>query len=421
MSDPIRITDLAAPQRTPEQIEARTLAESFPVEFDQVALLDEARRATGLDDFGPMDFTERLDLLCHAVDEDTGLHAAGRAGLYFQFLRYAKTRLRIRDVLTRHPEIEDEVIDRPLIVAGLPRSGTTHLLNLLAADRRFRSLPYWESCEPVATPGEDPTVPGEDPRYTRCRLGWEQTDRLLPLLKAMHAMTPDHVHEELELMAPDFASYNFEWLFSAPSWRDHYLSTDQTPHYDYLKSVLKLLQWQDRMRGEPPKRWVLKCPQHLEQLPVLMRTFGDATVALTHRDPTSVIASASTMLCYGDRIRRIEPDPVGVAAYWSDRAELLLSRCVADRDVVPASQSIDVGFSEFMADDMATVERIHAIADVDTTDTAREDLSEYAAANQRGSHGRIAYDLAADFGLDRDVLRERFSDYMVRFDVKAER
>ena len=90
MNQTIRITDLATPERTPEQIEARRLAEQFPVVFEPQSILEEAQRRTGLDDFGPMDFTARLDLLCRAVDADVGLHAAGRAGLYFQFLRYAQ-------------------------------------------------------------------------------------------------------------------------------------------------------------------------------------------------------------------------------------------------------------------------------------------------------------------------------------------
>lgn len=420
MTETIRITDLADPRRTPAQVAARELAEALTVRFVPDEILESARSRSGLSDFGPMDFVERLTILCDAVDADTGLHAAGRAGLYFQFIRYAETRLRIRDALTRHPEIHDEVIDRPVIVAGLPRSGTTHLLNLMAADRRFRSLPYWESCEPVPIPGEAQTVPGEDPRYTRCRQGWEQTDELMPLLKAMHAMSPDHIHEELELMSADFASYNFEWLFNAPKWRDYYLATDQTPHYSYMATALKLLQFQDHRRGEPPRRWVLKCPQHLEQLPVLMATFPDATVAITHRDPTSVIASASTMMSYGDRMRRIKTDPPATAAYWADRADVLLSRCTRDRDIVPDDQSVDVLFHEFMEDDVAMVERIYATAGINMTERARRDLEDYMSAHPRGEHGRIAYDLSADFDIDRDELRRRFSSYMERFDVRPE-
>ncbi len=416
----IRITDLADPGLTTEQIEMRDLAERFPVVFSVEGILAAARDRTGLDDFGPDDFLERLAVLCIAVDEDTSLAASGRAGVYFDFVRYASNRLLIQDVLRRHAEIRDVAIVAPIVVAGLPRSGTTHLLNLLAADRRFRSLPYWESCEPVARPGENPTVDGEDPRYTRSRESWEQTDRLLPLLEAMHAMTPDHVHEELELMGPDFASYNFEWRFHAPRWRDHYLTHDQTPHYEYMKTVLKILQWQDAQRGLPEKRWVLKCPQHMEQLPVLHATFPDATVVITHRDPTAVIASASTMTSYGDRMRCTRPDPVRTAHYWADRVETLLRSCGRDRDLLPAARSLDVRFDDFMADDLGTVDRIYALAGVEMTPTARDRLAEYVTENPRGRHGRIVYDMQEDFGIDRAALRERFRFYMDRFGVPGE-
>ena len=420
MSRPIRIDDLAEPVLTEQQITLRELAEQFPVTFSVDAILDAARQRTGLDDFGAEDFVERLEVLCTAVDEDTSLAASGRAGVHADFVRYASNRLLIHDLLLRHPEIHDERITAPIVVAGLPRSGTTHLLNLMAADRRFRSLPYWESCEPVRSRDDEPSVAGEDPRFTRCREAWELTDRLMPLLKAMHPMTPEHIHEELELMGPDFASYNFEWRFHAPRWRDHYLGHDQTPHYEYMKTVLKILQWQDAQQGLGERRWVLKCPQHMEQLPVLHTTFPDATVVITHRDPTSVIASASTMTSYGDRMRCTTPDPMRTAHYWSDRVETLLRSCVRDRDVLPTHRALDVRFHEFMADDVGTVEQIYATAEVPMTTAARAELAAYMDEHPRGRHGRIEYDMASDFGLDRVQLRKRFQAYMERFGVQEE-
>ena len=109
-------------------------------------------------------------------------------------------------------------------------------------------------------------------------------------------------------MGPDFASYNFEWLSLSPRWRDHYYATDQTPHYEYMKTVLKLLQWRRRMHGDTRARWVLKCPQHIEQLPVLNRVFPDAAVIFTHRDPVAVIQSTVTMQAYSQRIGRKRVD-----------------------------------------------------------------------------------------------------------------
>ena len=110
----------------------------------------------------------------------------------------------------------------------------------------------------------------------------EMMQQTLPNIAAMHPMNPNHIHEELELMGPDFASYNFEWLCQCPRWRDHYYASDQTPHYEYMKTVLKILTWQDGDDGSNT-RWVLKCPQHPEQLTVLHKVFPDATIAVTHR------------------------------------------------------------------------------------------------------------------------------------------
>jgi len=411
----IRIDDLAHPVLSPIQSLAKEGAGKIPVSFDVEAILEQARRETGLAHFGRDDFQERLSVWLLAVEEDTELGAVGRVGVFRDIVRYAKNRLRFEDLLARHPEILDESITRPIIIAGLPRSGTTHLLNLIAADTRLRSLPYWESIEPIPIPGEAAGKDGGDPRLARCREHYAQQDMVMPLLKNMHDMAPEHVHEEIELQCLDFSSYELEWTATVPRWRDYYLGQDQRPSYAYMKNVLKALQW---LRG--PRRWILKSPQHMEQLGPLIDTFPDATVAITHRDPVSVIASAVTMLCYGDRVRRTRVDPPAVAAYWIDRVEKLLRACVRDRDLIAPAHSLDVRFHEFMADDIATVERIYALADLEMTTNARRELDAYMAANPRGKHGRILYDLRADFGVERDALRERFQFYIDRFGVRVE-
>lgn len=413
--DDIRITDLIAPQLNEAQQAAIAFGESLDLRLSETDILTQAMRRTGLSDFGPDDFRERLRLLVDEWGSDPDLTGIGRLGLQRHLVRYACNRLLIRDLLGKHPEILDLEIDRPIIVVGLPRTGTTHLLNLMAADRRFRSLPLWESYEPVPLTGETVSADGIDPRYRRCADDWDRARMMVPLLEAMHPMNPDHIHEELELMTPEFASYNFEWLAVSPRWRDHYFATDQTPHYEYMKSVLKILQW---LRG--PERWVLKCPQHLEQLPVLRRVFPDAVVAVTHRDPVAVIQSTVTMLAYGQRMSRRKIDPLGLIDYWTDRVEHLLRACVRDRDVLPASQSIDVPFHEFMEDDLAMVARIYERAGVEMSATARADLKSFMAEHPRGKVGQVIYDLEGDFGVRPEQLRQRFGFYFERFPVRIE-
>jgi hypothetical protein len=216
-------------------------------------------------------------------------------------------------------------------------------------------------------------------------------------------------------MEPDFGSYQLEWLCRPPRWRDYYLGLDAHPRYAFLKRALQTLTW---LRG--PRRWVLKSPQHLEQLVALSDTFPDATIAITHRDPVSVIRSAITMLGYGDRMRRRELDLPGLAAYWIDRVERLLRACVRDRDKLPAERSLDVPFHEFMADDVAMVERIYAKAGLELTPRARAELDTFMTEHARGKHGQVVYDLERDFGLDPDRVRERFAFYFERFPVRPE-
>jgi hypothetical protein len=415
MATKISIDDLCQPRLTAAQQQAIAAAEANPVELTHDAVLAAARAATGLSDFGPEDFHERLHRLIDEWNGDTRAHAIKRAMLLGYAIRYATNRLLIEDILKRHPEIHDEPIERPILVAGLPRSGTTHLLNLLGADSRLRSTPLWETYQPVPNPRDPATPDGTDPRYARCAATWEAQLAANPLSAAMHAMEPDHFHEDVELMGPDFAGYNFEWLARAPKWRDYYLSTDQTPHYEYMKTVLKILQWQDVQAGGKRKRWVTKCPQHLEQLPVLRAVFPDATVAITYRDPVEVIQSAITMIAYGERMSYPTIDTQGLLDYWTDRVERLLRACVRDRHVWPAAQSVDVPFDTFMADDMAVVREVRAKAGLPETEAANREVRDFIESHPRGKYGQIVYNLQRDFGIAPEALRKRFAFYFDAF------
>jgi hypothetical protein len=400
---------------TPAQRAALEFGERTPVSLTLDSVLGAAVERTGLDDFGPGDFRERLALWLSEMDEDRERTGLGRASLWNDSVRCAANRLRIRALLNEHPEILRVAIERPIIVVGLPRSGTTHLVNLIAADARLRSLPLWESQEPVPDPREAPGPDGADPRYARSARSWEMMRANVPLLAAMHPMNPDHIHEELELMLPDFSSYNQEWIARAPRWRDYYLAHDQTPHYAYLKTVLQILQWR-----RPRERWVLKSPQHLEQLGPLLATFPDATIVATHRDPVAVVQSAATMLTYGARINYRSPQPEWYLAYWTDRIRRLLEASVRDRALLPSARTIDVLFHEFMADDFATVERIYEVAGLPMTDAARAQIADHLREHPRGKEGQVVYDLRRDFGADPAAVRDRFGFYFERFPVKVE-
>ncbi len=415
MSAPIRIDDLASPVLTPEQQGVLAYTDSLDIDLSADGLHAAAADLAGSSDFGDPEYRRRLGLYLKAVTDDTGLSSLGRLVQRNRVTRLLASRALLNDLLRRHPEIREIVIEAPLIVVGLPRSGTTHLVNLIAADSRRRALPYWESQEPFPRPGEGPGVDGLDPRFVRIVAEHASEQSIAPLTKAMHDRFPAAIEEEVELLDLDFSSYTLEWHARVPGWRDAYADFDQDAHYAYLRTVLQALTF---LRG--PRHWVLKSPQHLEQLGPLMRTFPDATVAFTHRDPVAVLQSAVTMLAYGDRIRRSDVDAPGLADYWATRIERLLTACVRDRELVPAAQSLDVRFDDFMRDDLAVVAQLYATAGVELTGHARRELQAYLDANPRGKHGRVLYDLARDFGADPRMLRERFAFYTDRFSITEE-
>ena len=411
----IRIDDLADPVLNDVQRAGLDYGESRHTELTVDAVCGAATARTGLEDFGPDDFRQRLGVQLAEMDADEERTGLGRMLFFADCARHAANRLRIHDLLARHPEILDVRITKPVIVIGLPRSGTTHLVNLLAADTRFRSLPLWESYEPVPDPDEPVGADGADPRWTRCQQAWEAMQAGAPLVAAMHPMEPDHVHEEIELQASDFSNYNTEWIARAPRWRDYYLAHDQTPHYAYMKTVLQILQWY-----RPRERWVLKSPQHLEQIGPLRATFPDATIVVTHRDPVAVVQSTITMLTYGSRAAYRTPKPEWYRDYWTDRVGRLLDASLRDRHQLPEDRTVDVLFHEYMADEMGTLERVYECAGIELTDQARAEIEAYRSAHPRGKEGQVVYDLRRDFSTTPEEVRSRFSEYLDRFDVRIE-
>lgn len=409
MSETVVLDDLARPRFPAEAAEIRDLmaamAESCPLDVD--ALHRQAGAETGLSDFGPQDYRERLALLVEGYRAIPGLQPAGVVNFHAQLLQMLRNRLLLVDQVTRHPEILETELVPPVVIAGLPRTGTTHLHQLLAAAPTFRTLPYWESMEPVPMPAEVGVEP--DPRRERALQATWFLDLAMPHFKLMHEMTADHVHEEIQLLANDFSSMLFETIGEVPGWREHYRTHDQTPHYAHLRMQLQVLQ---HLRGG--RRWLLKSPQHLEQLPVLERVFPGLSVVVTHRDPVDVVVSMVSMVIYTARMHR-DPVPVeDLAATWVERLGTLLDAVVRDRSAIPAERSLDVRFDDFMADEAGTARRVLELAGEPVTPEVEAGLAGYLAGHERGRLGRIEY-RPADLGLDVDRLRERFAPYAARF------
>lgn len=375
---------------------------------------DALARSGGATDFGPDGWQEPLEVLCASLRGEAGLSAFGTVSMHAQLVQMLTNRLLVEQYLQAHPDALERPVERPIVVAGLPRTGTTHLHNLMSADPALRSLPYWEAVEPLPAPDDPaPGDPAADPtpRVERCAAGLDISSLWIPEMQRMHEMTAWHAHEEIHLLALDCSTMLFDTLAPMPTWRAQYRASDQTGHYRYLHRVLQVLQ---HARGGD--RWVLKSPQHLEQFGPLTTVFPDATVVLTHRDPGDVTVSMATMIAYAARTHLADVDPVAIGAYWTDVLDDLLTACVRDRELLAADRSIDVRFDDFMADEHRVLADVYALAEQPLDDGADAAHRDYLATHQRNRHGAVIYDAAA-LGIDPDDVRRRLSAYRDRFGV----
>ena len=416
MTEPVRIHDLADPELPEWFVELHdTMGIGPDRPLDPAELRAEAVRREGLDDFGDPWFVDPFETLVASVEADGRLSPMGRFQTRELVVGLLTTRLRLARLLDRHPEILDIPVEAPVVVLGLPRTGTSHLLDLLSADPRFRYLPYWESLEPIAPGDGRPPTDEPDPRVERTELALTMINTAMPLFPAMHEMSTHGAHEEIQLLAVDFSTMLFEASYEVASYARWYRRSDQTHAYRTMKVLLQVLQFL-RPAGT---RWLLKSPQHLEQLGPLLTVFPDARIVQTHRDPVAVTASMTTMAAYTRRTNYEHVDPHAVGATWSERIEAMLLAAMRDRHLVPADQVMDVRFDEYMADQMAVLHRVYRLAGVDLTDDAARLLRKAIDDRPRGRHGRVAYHLE-DVGIDAAERRAALRPYQERFDVPDE-
>lgn len=378
--------------------------------FDSGALLAAAREKTGLDDFGDLSFRTALEVLCLSAEQDLDLNPVGRRNLHGQILDHLCQRLRFIDLWKRKPEILDEPIDRPLFIVGLPRSGTTFLQQLLAQDTTFRVTPFWEELHPL--PDHDAAIrpPDDTPLIERGEKNVEGLRQHAPGLLAMHQLAADQPEEEIYLLAPGFSSMVYEWVYILPSYAEWYAQQDHTEGYRFFKRVLQTLQW---LRGG--ERWLLKAPQHMEQLKPLLTVFPDGTFIETLRDPVTAAISNASLSGYGQRIRTDHPNPHAAGHSSAAIVERLVTGLLRDHpDDDP--RFVLAPFDKLMADPIATVRDVYRAAGMTLGEDVLDKMHNFIAANRASRHSANEY-TAADFDIDVPALRARLAGYYQRFGI----
>lgn len=380
--------------------------------LDLDALLSEAsNRAGGLADFGDARFRPAAEALLRAMNCEAGLSQAGAHIWRRRIVEMLRNRLVMEDYYRRYPEIGLEEIGGPIVIVGLPRTGTTLLQRVLGCDRRFYPMLTWESRYP--TPTAEPGAPGPDPRIAVVQAEVEAMLRANPALLAIHPMSATEPDEEGMLMEHSFQSF-FDAYADIPSYTDWLWSHDQTMAYEYLGRMLRFIQWQKRKRGEAAGDWVLKTPHHLRQIDALFKVFPGTRVIQTHRDPLQTIPSIASFTYNLWKVYMEQPDPVRAGRQWSAIFARGVRETMKFRDAKPAAGFHDVWFADTLARPLEVVRGIYDYLGIGFPAGTREKMQAYLEANQREKRPLHEYALG-HYGLSEEQIKTDFADYRARY------
>lgn len=391
------------------------------VPLDEQSLLAAARRNTGLDDFGDDDWVEPFRVLIKSLDEEAALSPIGRVMTRGEILMYLEGRLRIEDAYRRHPEIADEPIVNPLLIVGQGRSGTTYLYELMSMDPDNRAPQTWEWLFPLLPESDDLEFESRMRQIADRRITlW---NRVTPEFEACHRFIGEQPCETIYTQAPSFqCAVSMGTLGQAPSFNAYMAARGMEPGLRYEKRVLQAMQWQARQRGEKPRRWVLKSPDHLRDLPAVLKIYPDLGLVWSHRDPVKALASMVNLIGNMLWIKSDRLLPEGAYDNLTDAGMMAaqMSKPIEwiEAGFIEPERLCNIQYLDLVADPIATLERIYAHFSWTFSERARQVIGDHVAAHPREKRRAQNYSDGERAIIERE--RAVFRAYQEYFKVPSE-
>jgi len=367
------------------------------------ALESAARDAEGLEDFGDPAYREPLARLLAATESEAALHPTGRLVQRARLIGILRNRLRAEAIIAANPEIAARPIVAPIVVTGLPRTGTTLLQRLIAAHPEARAMRTWEGANPA------PFAERRDSRRLRARAAHRVIATLAPDFLACHPIEPGGIDEEIVLIDHSLMSSLPEVMMHVPSYGRWHEAQGQGPAYRLLKRMLQLLDWQ-----RPGARWVLKTPQHLEFVPDLLAVFPDAHVIQVHRAPEVAVASTCSMVAHARGMLSDVIDPAEVGRRTLAKTARLIAQMAVTRAASPAGRFIDVFYDALVGDPVGEARRVARAVDLEWGADVEAAITRQSAMRDHERFGKHVYALA-DFAVSDAEIDEYFGAYRRRF------
>lgn len=399
-----------------QELRSQYAAGAPPVALTEASLIAAARRDTGLDRFGDESFLPGLRVLLQSLETEAHLNPFGRVHAEAEITGSLKNRLWANACFEAHPEILQREIEAPVIIVGPIRSGTTRLQRMLATDSRLQYLKAWEGFNPAPRMGQ--AEMGKTVRCEEVKTFLNFGQELNPGAFAAHPMEAEWADEEILLLNHSFCGLSPSLMFHVPSYNRWLLDHDKTAVYRYMVNLMKLISWS---RGDPEsKRWIMKTPQHMLDLDVLIEAFPDAKLIFTHRDPIKTVASTMS-LAWNFSVQNTDlPCRASVRDTWMDFSEMMARRSMQARASIPITQQLDVYYDEVNCDWRGVMRRIYDFVGIEFTSQAEHGMDIWLAASEsENRHGGHRYSLA-DYGVTDQEIDARMTFLRDRYKIPYE-
>lgn len=373
------------------------------IKLDKNQLIKSARKACGLQDFGPDFWDEPLDMLLHAINTEADLHPIGRFITKKRLENLLCVRLRAEDYFKKYPEILEQELYPVTVILGLQRTGTTKLQRILSTDPDCRALFSWEALNPAPIKGDEHT--GRE-RIKFAKMSEKALKYMSPGFFTIHPVEHLSPEEDVLLLDVSFMSTTAEATMHVPSYAAWLEKTDQSAAYAYNAKLMRLLQWQ-----RPAKRWVLKTPHHLEFPDLIVKHYGDVQFVWTHRDVQEAIPSFLSMVAYARSLFSDAVDAGEVAEHWVRKISFMLERAMAFRTQGNhESLFVDVLFDDLVQDSGNVMTKVYQHRDAVVGEELKKIFADNERKNPRGKYGKHDYRLA-DFGVTNETIHQQTSVY----------
>jgi hypothetical protein len=389
-----------------------------PVNID--ALLDEASARAGLDDFGAKSFIEPLRAIIDSANASPALHPFGKRVLRKRLTSHLMNRLRVESAYRRHPEISSREIRRPVMIIGLPRTGTTHLINLLSRDPAFRFLTHWEALSPAPLPGEGLVMDARIEKRLRKAAAADLwlMNYIAPAVRPMQETRLDGPVECALLLMNEFACPIFDMVYGLDGLMEWLKGYDYRPVTAYHKRQLRLIDAR-RPAGPTKGRWLLKAPVHMHAMRAVLEEYPDVSIIRTHRDPLKVVPSMCSLKAAYRGIANSAVDPRAVGRQVSENILARLEATEAALSGKAREKVIDVYMQDIANDALAVVRAIYARFDMELARPTLDGMKDELARSPRYKFGKYDYSLS-EYGLDSKKLRKAFEWYVDAYRVPLE-